>query len=165
MACRIAGAPVATGGDRLPPVDAAFLDPGWAVTGPDHVHHFMRSSTNPPADELLERAFRAAPNLALVLPPKLDVREFDALPGHERQKLYMDQSHELYCLYFVKIVWTAPDAAALTEFAQLQDGPPVGKSRARKVGWPESATLALGTLGGFHPAVRERSTCQHSPLY
>ena len=53
--------------DRLPPVGAAFLDPDWAVTGPDHVHHFARSSTNPPADALLERAFRATPNLALVL--------------------------------------------------------------------------------------------------
>jgi hypothetical protein len=38
--------------------------------------------------------------VALVLPPKLDIRELDALPCHERQKLYLDESHELYCLYF-----------------------------------------------------------------
>lgn len=84
----------------LPPVDAAFLDPDWAVTGPDHVHRFVRSSTRPPADALLERTFSATGNVALVLPPSLDIRELDTLPPHERQKLYMDQRHELYCLYF-----------------------------------------------------------------
>jgi hypothetical protein len=86
--------------DGLPRVDAAFLDPDWAVTGPDHVHRFVRSSTRPPADALLERTFRAIRNVALVLPPRLDIHELNTLPGHERQKLYLDQSHELYCLYF-----------------------------------------------------------------
>jgi len=84
----------------LPRIDAAFLDPDWAVTGPDHVHRFVRSTTRPPADALLERTFRATRNVALVLPPRLNIHELDALPGHERQKLYLDQSHELYCLYF-----------------------------------------------------------------
>jgi tRNA1(Val) A37 N6-methylase TrmN6 len=84
----------------LPRVDAAFLDPDWAVTGPDHVHRFVRSTTRPPADALLERAFRATGNVALVLPPRLDVGELNALPSHERQKLYLSRSHELYCLYF-----------------------------------------------------------------
>lgn len=86
--------------DGLPRVDAAFLDPDWAVTGPDHVHRFVRSTTRPPADALLERSFRATPNVALILPPRLDIHELDTLSGHERQKLYMGQSHELYCLYF-----------------------------------------------------------------
>jgi hypothetical protein len=86
--------------DFLPRVEAALLDPDWAVTGPDHVHRFVRSTTRPPADALLERTFRATQNVALVLPPRLDIHELDALPGHERQKLYLDQSHELYCLYF-----------------------------------------------------------------
>jgi len=86
--------------DFLPRVEAALLDPDWAVTGPDHVHRFVRSTTRPPADALLERTLRATDNVALVLPPRLDVHELDALPGHERQKLYLDQSHELYCLYF-----------------------------------------------------------------
>jgi len=90
--------------DGLPSVDAAFLDPDWAVTGPDHVHHFLQSSTRPPADALLERAFRTTRNVALVLPPSLDIHELDALPGHERQKLYMGQHHELYCLYFGDLV-------------------------------------------------------------
>lgn len=86
--------------DGLPRVEAALLDPDWAVTGPDHVHRFVRSTTRPPADALLERTLRATDNVALVLLPRLDVHDLDALPGHERQELYLDQSHELYCLYF-----------------------------------------------------------------
>jgi hypothetical protein len=84
----------------LPAIDAAFLDPDWAVTGPDHVHRFRHSSTRPPADALLQRAFHATANVALVLPPTLDVHELDGLPRNERQKLYMNGIHELYCLYF-----------------------------------------------------------------
>jgi SAM-dependent methyltransferase len=86
--------------DGLPRIEAALLDPDWAVTGPHHVHRFVRSTTRPPADALLERTFRATPNVALVLPPRLDIQELNALPRHERQKLYLEQSHELYCLYF-----------------------------------------------------------------
>jgi 16S rRNA G966 N2-methylase RsmD len=81
-------------------IDAAFLDPDWAVTGRDHVHRFRRSSTRPPADVLLDRVFRTTRNVALVLPPTLDIHEVDGLPRNERQKLYMDGNHELYCLYF-----------------------------------------------------------------
>lgn len=90
--------------DRLPSVDAAFLDPDWAVTGPDHIHRFRQSSTRPPADALLERVFRATRNAALVLPPNLDIHELDAIPTHERQKLYIGQNHELYCLYFGDLI-------------------------------------------------------------
>lgn len=84
----------------LPEIDAAFLDPDWAVTGPQHVHRFRRSSTRPPADVLLDRVFRATRNVALVLPPTLDTNELEGLPEHELQRLYMDGHHELYCLYF-----------------------------------------------------------------
>jgi tRNA A58 N-methylase Trm61 len=31
--------------EALSGIDAAFLDPDWAVTGPDHVHRFRRSSS------------------------------------------------------------------------------------------------------------------------
>lgn len=84
----------------LPTVDSAFLDPDWAVTGPQHVHRFVHSSTRPPADALLERTFHATRDVALVLPPSLEIHELDALPPHERQELHIAQSHELYCLYF-----------------------------------------------------------------
>jgi SAM-dependent methyltransferase len=85
---------------RLPAIGAAFLDPDWAVTGPRHRHRFLHSTTRPPADELLARVFRATGNAALILPPSIDLRELANLPAHERQKLYLGRSHELYCLYF-----------------------------------------------------------------
>ena len=61
---------------------------------------------------MLRRTFSVTPNVALVLPPALNVREFDNLPAHERQKLYMGQSHELYCLYFGELAVSVGD----TEF-------------------------------------------------
>ena len=85
---------------RLPAIDAAFLDPDWAAAGPDHVFRFRDSNTQPPADRLLERALRLTANTALVLPPLLEVPELHGLPENERESLYMDGNHELYCLYF-----------------------------------------------------------------
>jgi hypothetical protein len=86
--------------DGCPAIDAAFLDPDWAVTGPEHVYRFRSSNTRPPADVLLERALALTPDVAIVLPPLLDIRELEGLPVHERQELYLGESHELYCLYF-----------------------------------------------------------------
>jgi hypothetical protein len=80
--------------------DAAFLDPDWAVSGPEHIYRFRNSNTNPPADELLARIFKITENIAIVLPPLVDVVELEGLPAHERQMLYLGDSHELYCLYF-----------------------------------------------------------------
>ncbi len=84
----------------LPGFDAAFLDPDWAITGPQHVHRFECSTMRPPSDALLERVLRATAATAIVLPPQIDVRELISLPPHERQKLFLEGSHELYCLYF-----------------------------------------------------------------
>jgi len=84
----------------LPPFDAAFLDPDWAITGPDHVYRFVPSNTQPPADILLKTILERTRNVAIVLPPLLDTRELAGLPRNECQKLYLGESHELYCLYF-----------------------------------------------------------------
>jgi hypothetical protein len=84
----------------LPPINAAFLDPDWAITGPQHVYRFVHSNTRPPADTLLETIFKLTQNVALVLPPLLDTDELAGLPPHECQRLYLGESHELYCLYF-----------------------------------------------------------------
>ncbi|HOD97669.1 MAG TPA: RsmD family RNA methyltransferase [Syntrophales bacterium] len=84
----------------LPPFDAAFLDPDWAITGPDHVYRFVHSNTQPPADILLKTILERTRNVAIVLPPLLDTRELAGLPRNECQKLYLGESHELYCLYF-----------------------------------------------------------------
>jgi len=85
---------------KLPPMDAAFLDPDWAVLRPNHIFKFINSNTQPPADKLFETIFKITHNIALILPPQIDTGEFKALPGHERQKLYLDNNHELFCLYF-----------------------------------------------------------------
>jgi len=86
--------------DQTISYDATFLDPDWAVSGPDHVFRFKTSNTIPAADVLLTRIFEITPNIALILPPKIDLAELTGLPENEVQKLYLDGSHELYCLYF-----------------------------------------------------------------
>lgn len=86
--------------NNLPSVDAAFIDPDWASTGPDHVYRFIGSNTQPPADTVLNKIFNITGNVAMVLPPFIDVQEFDNLPEHERERLYLGESHELFCLYF-----------------------------------------------------------------
>jgi hypothetical protein len=50
--------------------------------------------------------------VAIVLPPLVDTRELEGLPEHERQKLCMEDRHELYCLYFGKLIRTVGE----TEF-------------------------------------------------
>jgi hypothetical protein len=91
---------------NLPLVDAAFIDPDWAVTDPDHEYRFVNSNTQPPADTLLNRIFEITENIAIVLPPFIEVQEFEYLPEHERQKLYLGESHELFCLYFGSLIQT-----------------------------------------------------------
>ncbi len=85
---------------QLPPVDAAFLDPDWAVSGPDHAFCFQQSNTEPPADTLLNTVLGITGNVALVLPPHINPRELAELPDHECQRMYLDGRHELFCLYF-----------------------------------------------------------------
>ena len=81
-------------------IDAAFLDPDWAVTGPSHVYRFINSNTRPPADKLIKHVFEITNNVALVLPPFIDLNETSSLPEHECESLFLDNNHELYCLYF-----------------------------------------------------------------
>ncbi len=85
---------------RLPPCDAAFIDPDWATTGPQHRPRFIDSNTRPPADAILETILAMTAQVALVLPPSIDVAELNDLPAHERESLHMDGHHELICLYF-----------------------------------------------------------------
>ncbi len=66
-------------------VNAAFIDPDWAATGPDHVYRFIHSNTKPPADHILETILEMTKNVALVLPPFIDVQEFSDIPAHERE--------------------------------------------------------------------------------
>lgn len=88
----------------LPSVDAAFIDPDWAVTGPGHVYRFRNANTKPPADVLLHRILEITPNVALVLPPFIPILELEGLLEHECERLYLGTSHELLCLYFGKLM-------------------------------------------------------------
>lgn len=90
--------------ESLSAVDAAFIDPDWAVTGPDHVYKFIGSNTQPPADTILNKILEITENVAIVLPPFINVGELVGLPGHERESLFLGRSHELYCLYFGKLM-------------------------------------------------------------
>lgn len=104
----LAGKVTFVAGDALSPAltslataaDAAFLDPDWAVSGPHHRHAFRHSKMRPPADVLLESVLTSISNVALVLPIEIDLRELEGLPQHERQSLYIQDDHALYCLYF-----------------------------------------------------------------
>jgi len=89
---------------RIPKVDAVFIDPDWAVTGPDHIYRFQQSNTQPPADLVLKNMLKITDNVAIVLPPFISVKEFEGLPKHELEKIYLGESHELYCLYFGDLI-------------------------------------------------------------
>jgi SAM-dependent methyltransferase len=81
-------------------IDCAVLDPDWAVSGPDHVFKFRGSNMRPPADMLFHRVLGWTPDIAMILPPTIDLRELRDLPDHEHQYIYLDQVHALHCLYF-----------------------------------------------------------------
>jgi tRNA1(Val) A37 N6-methylase TrmN6 len=85
-------------------IHAAFLDPDWADTGAGHVYHFRNSNTRPPADLLLKAILQVTKNVALILPPLLAPDEFRGLPDFEMQKIFMNDKHALYCLYFGDLV-------------------------------------------------------------
>ena len=80
--------------------DAAFLDPDWHVTGPDHVYRFQHSNMRPPADALLASILERIDDVALVLPPSIPASELAHLRQHEQERLFLDGHHELTCLYF-----------------------------------------------------------------
>lgn len=85
---------------RIKASDAAFLDPDWIVTGPNHICRFRHSNMLPPADTLLEKVLARTEHAALILPPSIDLAEIEDLPNHELQRLCLGESHALYCLYF-----------------------------------------------------------------
>lgn len=87
-------------------IDAAFLDPDWAVTGPEHICRFRQSNMRPPADALLRKVFGITGHVALILPPTIDLREIEDLPPHELQTIYLGGSQALYCVYFGALAQT-----------------------------------------------------------
>ena len=90
--------------NQISNVDAAFIDPDWAVTGPDHEYRFQQSNTQPPADIILKNILNVTKNVAIVLPPFINIKEFKNLPNHECESLFIGDSHELFCLYFGSLI-------------------------------------------------------------
>jgi len=85
-------------------VNAAFLDPDWAVTGSDHIYRFKNSNTKPPADLLLETIFSITKNIALILPPSIKLEELSELQDYEMERIYLDGKFSLICLYFGDLI-------------------------------------------------------------
>jgi len=90
--------------ELLPEIDAAFLDPDWAVSGIDHEYRFRNSNTRPPSDTLLDAIFSITRNVTLIQPPFIDPKEFEHLPPYECESLYLNGRHELFCLHFGDLV-------------------------------------------------------------
>jgi 16S rRNA G966 N2-methylase RsmD len=86
--------------DVLPSIGAAFIDPDWSVIGENHVYGFLNSNTKPPSDKLLDLILKITSNITLIQPPFIDKKEFEKLPSHECESLYLNGQHELYCLHF-----------------------------------------------------------------
>ena len=81
-------------------INAAFIDPDWAVTGQKHTFKFIKSNTNPPSDELFKQIYEITKNIILIQPPFVPKDEYNSLPLHEFEYLYLNNNLELYCLYF-----------------------------------------------------------------
>lgn len=81
-------------------IDTALIDPDWADTDEHHEYRFIKSTTRPPSDEILDYMFQYTRNITLIQPPFINRYEFGNLPKHEEERLYLNGSHELYCLHF-----------------------------------------------------------------
>lgn len=79
---------------------AAFLDPDWAVTGPDHIIRFRNSNMEPPADKLVNFVFEFCSNVALIMPIDIPKSEFAGLPNFELAEIFLSGEKVLHCLFF-----------------------------------------------------------------
>ena len=87
--------------NKIPNIDAAFLDPDWAKIGKNKsIHVTKMSNMQPPADILLERIAKRTPDVALRLPKEVDLKDLRKLPPHELEKIYLDNDFKFYCAYF-----------------------------------------------------------------
>lgn len=87
-------------------INAAFLDPDWAIMGEDHIYKFKNSNTRPKTDLLFHTIYKITKNIALILPPFVNEDELIDLPKNEKQKIHLDGSPALICLYFGDLILT-----------------------------------------------------------
>lgn len=87
--------------NKLPKIEAAFLDPDWSAKGKDkHSHCSKFSNMQPPVDKLFEKINKKTQNIVLRLPREVELKELSALPVHELEKVYLDDDFKFYCAYF-----------------------------------------------------------------
>lgn len=99
--------------DEIPSIDAAFLDPDWAMAGKVKTAHTSKlSNTQPSADKLFTEINKLTQNIALRLPREIDLSELKGLPTHEFEKIYLDDEFKFYCVYFGELLQKVGD----TEF-------------------------------------------------
>jgi tRNA1(Val) A37 N6-methylase TrmN6 len=85
-------------------IDAAFLDPDWALTENQNTYRFRNSNTKPESDVLLNKILKITKNIAIVLAPFVNEDELIDLPIFEKQKIFLDGEFALICLYFGELI-------------------------------------------------------------
>lgn len=85
-------------------INAAFLDPDWAILNDNHIYKFLDSNTKPESDLLLKKMYGITKNIALILPPFVNENELVDLPVNEKQKIYLNDELVLICLYFGELI-------------------------------------------------------------
>ncbi len=85
-------------------IDAAFLDPDWALNENQNTYRFRDSQTRPESDLLLSKIFTITKNIAIILAPFVNEDELIGLPISEKQKIFMDGEFALICLYFGELI-------------------------------------------------------------
>ena len=87
--------------NKIPKIDAAFLDPDWARVGDyKNVHTSKLSKMSPPADKLFIEISKLTSNIALRLPKEIDLTELKNLPPHELEPIRLSKELKFYCAYF-----------------------------------------------------------------
>lgn len=91
--------------NQLPKIDAALLDPDWAITGEFKTTHSSKlSKMQPSADKLFNEINKLTQNIAIRLPREINLSELKFLPYHELEKIYLDDDFKFYCAYFGKLI-------------------------------------------------------------
>jgi len=103
---------------KIPKINAAFLDPDWAIMEKHKSVHVPKlSKMQPPADKLFSEINKRTQNITLRLPREIDLSELKNLPPHEFEKNYLDNDFKFYCAYFGKLIKKEGD----TEFRVLSE--------------------------------------------
>ena len=85
-------------------IDSAILDPDWNIIDGEGDYKFRNSNTKPASDVLLKRISKITKNIAIILAPFANEEELLELPPHEKQRIYLDGEHVLFCLYFGELI-------------------------------------------------------------